>query len=57
VCCWRWELRLKALQDLLLNQLVGLRVFNERALHGELVDAVAKPGLLNMLSNTAPPQD
>ena len=41
-------LRLKAIQELLLNQTEGYRVFNEQALRGELVDAVAKPGPLNL---------
>jgi hypothetical protein len=41
-------LRLKTMQELLLNQTSGYRVFNEQALRGEVVDAVVKPGPLNL---------
>jgi hypothetical protein len=44
-------LRLKALQGLLLNQSLGYRVFNEQALRGEVVDAIARPGPLNLPNN------
>jgi len=46
-------LRLKALQELLLNQTEGYRVFNEQALRGERVDAVVKPGPLNLPRNSS----
>jgi hypothetical protein len=46
-------LRLKGLQDLLLNESAGFGVFNEQALRGEVVDAVVKPGPLN-LPKTSP---
>lgn len=41
-------LRLRMAEALLLNQTEGYRVFNEQALHGEVVDALVRPGPLNV---------
>jgi hypothetical protein len=41
-------------EALLLNQTAGYRVFNEQALRGELVDALVRPGPLNVPKNTSP---
>jgi hypothetical protein len=49
-------LRLKAAESLLLNQTTGYREFNEQALRGELVDALVRPGSLN-LPKVTPHQD
>jgi hypothetical protein len=46
-------LRLRTMQELLLNQTAGYRVFNEQALRGEVVDAVARPGPLNLPNNAS----
>ena len=41
-------LRLRTAEALLLNQTQGYRLFNEQALHGEVVDALVRPGPLKM---------
>lgn len=49
-------LRLRSTEALLLNQTEGYRVFNEQALHGERVDALIRPGPLD-LPKIAPRQE
>lgn len=44
-------LRLKLAQENFLNQTSGYREFNEQAIRGEPIDAVIRPGSLNVLKN------